>query len=121
MCLLAGALLSSGELLKLSRMPTSVDGDNLYLKRFDAIKSSLPSRGVVCYLPNPESSFQAKKDYFLAQYALAPLLLRANADCETVIGDFAGGAPSEVLNQQHVVLVHDFGDGLLLLRRSTAR
>lgn len=120
MCLLAGSLLSSGELLKLSLAPESTDGDNLYLNRFSAIKSSLPERGVVCYLPSPDSSFQAKKGYFLAQYALAPLVLRADADCEPLIGNFPEGATPALLNQQHLVVVHDFGDGLLVLRRTPA-
>lgn len=119
MCLLAGSLLSSGEWLKLGRAPESADGDNLYLNRFSGIKSSLPERGVVCYVPSPDSSFQAKKGYFLAQYALAPLVLRADAGCEPLIGNFPEGATSALLNQQHLMVVHDFGDGLLLMRRSS--
>ena len=120
MCLLAGSLLSSGGLLKLAGAPESVDVDNLYLNRFTSIKSSLPARGAVCYVPSPDNSFQTKKGYFLAQYALAPLLLRANADCEPLIGDFPDGAGPAPLDRQHLVVVYDFGDGLLLLRRSSA-
>ena len=120
MCLLAGSLLSSWRLLRLAPAPESVDVDNLYLHRFVSIKRSLPEHGEVCYVPSPDNSFQTKKGYFLAQYALAPLLLRPSADCQPLIGDFPDGATPAFLKQQHLVVLYDFGDGLLMLRRSSA-
>lgn len=114
-------LLSSGRLLRLTHQPSLLDGDNLYLARFEDVKSALPQRGVVCYMPNPDGSFEAKKHYFLAQYALAPLVLRPSADCDTLLADFpAGPAPDFILSQQFVLL-KDFGNGVLLLRRNTGQ
>lgn len=114
-------LLSSKQMLRLARQPYAVDGDNLYLIRFEGVKSALPQRGVICYAPNPDGGFEAKKHYFLAQYALAPLVLRTATDCDTLLADFpAGSAPDSVLSRQFVVL-KDFGNGVLLLRRNTGQ
>jgi len=114
-------LLSSRQLLRLARQPYATDGDNLYLTRFESVKSALPQRGVICYMPDPDGSFEAKKHYFLAQYALAPLVLRATPDCDPVLADFpAGAAPDSILGRQFVVL-RDFGNGLMLLRRNTGQ
>ncbi len=115
------SLYSSGQLLKLTDSPGSPDVDNLYLERFDIIRSSLPKRGVVCYMPSPDSSFEAKKHYFLAQYALAPLVIRATADCDPLIGDFPDGFSPASVDGQQLVVLKDFGNGLLLLRRNTGR
>ena len=119
--LLVVGLLSSEQLLRLARQPYVVDGDNLYLIRFEGVKGALPQRGVVCYMPSPDGSFEAKKHYFLAQYALAPLVLRATPDCDPVLADFpAGPAPDSILGRQFVVL-KDFGNGVMLLRRNTGQ
>ncbi len=115
------ALLSSEQLLRLARQPYAIDGDNLYLTRFERVKSALPQRGVICYMPSSDASFEAKKHYFLAQYALAPLVLRATPDCDPVLADFpTGPAPDSIPGRQFVVL-KDFGNGVLLLRRNTGQ
>jgi hypothetical protein len=116
---LAVSLLSSGELARLALKPTPMDGDSLYLRRFDDIKKVLPSHGVVCYMPSPQSSFDAKKHYFLAQYALAPLIVRTTADCDPVIGDFPGGLAPASADAQRWTVLKDFGNGVLLLGRNT--
>jgi hypothetical protein len=114
-------LLSSEQLLRLASQPPSPDGDNLYLTRFAGVKSAVPQRGVICYMPSPDGSFGTKKHYFLAQYALSPLVLRTATDCDTLVADFpAGLAPDSVLRRQFVVL-KDFGNGVLLLRRNTGQ
>jgi hypothetical protein len=121
LCLLAVSLLSSGQLLKLTYQSHSPDVDNLYLGRFDGIKSMLPRRGVVCYMPNPDNSFDVKKHYFLAQYALAPLVVRPTADCDPLIGDFPAGSTAASVSGRQFVVLKDFGNGLMLLRRNTGR
>lgn len=119
MCVLAASLLSSVQLLKLSFQSHSPDADHIYLSRFDNIKRMLPQHGVVCYMPNPDDSFDAKKHYFLAQYALAPLVVRPTADCDLLIEDFPAGS-TPLSNSQFSVL-QDFGNGLLLLRRNRGK
>jgi hypothetical protein len=111
-------LLSSWHLLQVSQRPAPIDGNSLYLARFDGIKRVLPDRGVVCYVPSPDASFDAKKHYFLAQYALAPLVVRTIADCDPLIGDFSAGATPESIGSQRFIVLQDFGNGVMLLRRN---
>jgi len=115
---LAVSLLSSKNLFLIARQPLPADGDTLYLHRFDALKGALPRRGVVCYAPSPEISFETKKHYFLAQYAVAPVVLRTGKDCDLLISDFPGGPPQAVSTDGGWTVSRDFGNGLLLLERS---
>ena len=55
--------------------------------------------------------------YLLAQYALAPVLLVENVEPEFVVGNFDPGTTAVV--PPGFQMVRDFGDGLVLLRRST--
>ena len=116
--MLAVSLLSTKNLLLVARQPLPVDGDTMYLHRFDALKAALPRHGIVCYAPGPEISFETKKHYFLAQYALAPVVLRAATDCDLLISDFPGGVPRAVSADRGWTVSRDFGNGLLLLERS---
>jgi hypothetical protein len=79
-------------------------------RRFAALKATLPRRGVVGYVGKPGTL--AIADYYLAQYALAPLVVDNSPNHALVIGNFpASGAvtPPEPLH-----LLKDFGDGVLL-------
>jgi hypothetical protein len=114
---LAVSLLSSLQLFKLMREPLPPDQDALYLARFDGIKKALPTRGVVCYVTASDDSFTAKKNYFLAQYALAPLVVRTASDCDPLIGDFPASV-TPPLDSRRFVVLRNFGNGLTLLGRS---
>jgi hypothetical protein len=118
--ILGVSLLSSLDLFRLTRKPLPPDEDALYIARFDGIKKALPTRGVVCYVTNSENDFIAKKRYFLAQYALAPLVVRTSTDCDLLIGDFASAA-AVPFDNGHFVVLQTFGDGLTLLGRNTGR
>ena len=90
-------------------------------QRFAALKTSLPERGVVGYLGEPGAA--GLGDYYLAQYALAPVVVDYSPNHPLVVGNFprspavspALGPPSENLR-----LVKDFGDGVLLLANEGA-
>jgi hypothetical protein len=120
MLLLTGAaLVSSYRLLQLtpslsSRQPDEVSA---YEARFAPAWQFLPKHGVVCYLPDWTSSETAKKDFFLARYALAPLVVRTVPDCDPLIADFPPGLPPSFLGNRYAVL-EDFGRGVLLLKRN---
>lgn len=118
--LIGGALLSSNKLLEqsppLSSRP-ALDEVSAYELRFTRLKQSLPQHGVVCYVPDYASSDLAKKDFFLARYALAPLVVRDVPDCDPLIGDFPPGIPRADLGSKYSVL-QDFGNGVLLLTRN---
>ena len=86
-------------------------------QRFAALKVALPSRGVVGYIG--ESSALARGDYYLAEYALAPLVVDDSTNHRIVIGNFPslGSVPFAAKNLQ---LVKDFGNGVLLLTNKDA-
>jgi hypothetical protein len=97
-----------------------------YEDRFQSLRHTLPSSGVVGYLGDPalgsddgEESKQTAllhfRRYLLAQYALAPLLLVENTDPELVIGNFEPGTPARV--PPGFAVARDFGDGVVLFRR----
>lgn len=118
--LIGGALLSSYKLLKesppLSPRP-AVDEVSAYELRFARLKLSLPEHGIVCYVPDYTSGDLAKKDFFLARYALAPLVVRNASDCDPLIGDFPPGIPRTDIGSKYSV-VQDFGNGVLFLNRN---
>jgi hypothetical protein len=79
-------------------------------KRFAALKSRLPAQGVIGYIG--ETGDSALPDYYLAQYALVPLVLDRSYHRTIVIGNFPNTPPSEIPSD--LKLVEDFGDGVLL-------
>jgi hypothetical protein len=118
--LIGGALLSSYRLLQQSpplssrRAPDEVSA---YEGRFARARRVLPPHGVICYVPDFNSTEAAKKDFFLARYALAPLVVRTVPDCDPLIADFPSGPPPSFLDR-HYAVREDFGEGVLLLKRN---
>jgi hypothetical protein len=80
-------------------------------ERFRALKAELPQRGVVGYIG--ETGNLAVGDYYLAQYALAPVVVDRSGNHPLVVGNFpAGSPPGDETLSLHVV--KDFGGGVLL-------
>jgi hypothetical protein len=99
---------------------SALDEISAYQRRLEALRPALPARGVVGYLGDPEptgaGALQHFRRYLLAQYSLAPLLLIESTEPELVVGNFYPGAmPAPPAGFQPV---RDFGDGLILYRRS---
>ncbi len=61
---------------------------------------------------------QGSAAYYLAEYSLAPLVLRIGTDCEATVGSFAdpGKAPS-LLERNGLEATRQYDAGLMLLRR----
>jgi hypothetical protein len=81
-------------------------------QRFVALKASLPERGVIGYIGEP--GVAAVGDYYLAQYALAPLVIDHSPNHRLVVGNFPS-SPTPRSPSENLQLVKDFGDGVLLL------
>ena len=119
MLLISIALLSSRELLRLTSHGQAGGSEAVaYIRRFDAIKKVLPARGVICYAPDPRVEINSNKDYFLAQYALAPLVLRLGKDCDLLVANFPDGSQAARLSDTGLVLVKDYPDGVALYRKT---
>ena len=84
-------------------------------QRFAAIKASLPTHGVVGYVGD---SSEPVADYYLAQYALAPLVIDRSPNHSLVVGNFPAAPP---VAHEHLRLLTDFGNGVLLFANKDAK
>ncbi|HKI26855.1 MAG TPA: hypothetical protein VKA07_11060 [Candidatus Sulfotelmatobacter sp.] len=112
-------LLSSARMVLDTPLPRQGKADEIARlsdRRFAALRAELPQRGVVGYVG--ESGSLAVADYYLAQYALTPLVVEHSANHRMVVGNFpsaAGEVPGQDLQlAQELQLVKDFGNGVLL-------
>ena len=78
--------------------------------RFARLKAALPQRGVIGYVG--EAGESGVPAYYLAQYALAPLVLDRSPNHPFVVGNFPSTASAPSIEKLR--LVKDFGDGVLL-------
>ncbi len=117
------ALLSSGLALRRSLDPPpriiAQDEITSYEARFRLVRDALPPKGVVGYFSEanlPPHDLDWWKGFCLSEYALAPLILVDNTTPALVIGNFRSGSPERNAADATLVLVGDFGDGVLLFR-----
>ena len=113
-------LLSSARLLIETPKPASLKGDDISRRsdrRFAALKAELPQRGVIGYVG--EAGNLAVGDYYLTQYALAPLVVEHSSDQAIVVGNFPSGPAAGL--PANLQLTRDFGDGVLLFSNKDAR
>jgi hypothetical protein len=118
--LVFGSLLSSGRMIFRTPRPGHFDQDSIASRsdqRFAVLKTRLPAEGVVGYVG--ESSDSATPNYYLTQYALAPLIVDNSTDHPIVIGNFPSSHASGV--PRNLKLVDDLGNGVLLLANKDAK
>ena len=114
-------LLSSARLVKDAPTPghfTTSDIAASSDERFAALKAALPSRGVIGYIG--ESGNSGLADYYLAQYALAPLILDRSTNHSLVLGNFPTSPPIQA-SSNTLHLQRDFGHGILLFASEGAK
>ena len=116
--LVALALATNGQfLVRMVRFRVAYEGPNLatyYQARFAPLRPLLPRRGVVGYVSD---RLDADQEYFLTQYALAPLLLDRGGPHAVVVGNFFDPARAPVIAaRMRLVLVRDVGEGVMLFR-----
>jgi hypothetical protein len=85
-------------------------------RRFAALREALPQRGVIGYIGQSQDSVGY---YYLAQYALAPLVLDFSQNHPLVVGNFPTAPPQNL--PVNLKLLRDFGNGVLLLANEDAR
>jgi hypothetical protein len=137
--LLGFALLSNLGLLKdaaIVRNGNRVGVDmKSYEQRWEPLRRFLPAQGVVGYLSRPDPAVlddedadgydDAQKEYQLAQYVLAPIILQPATRqairnvSYIIVDEYTGGAsnadPDKLIGTpEGFRLVRDFGNGLLL-------
>ena len=112
--------LSSTRLIYYAPNPKHLRGDDIAARsdqRFAALKAQLPARGVIGYVG--EAGNDGTADYYLAQYALAPLVIERSPNHPLVIGSYPTARPSTL--EENLQLVRDFGSGVLLFANKDAR
>jgi hypothetical protein len=94
--------------------------------RFEGLRNELDAHWVdtVGYVEGPRrqgSAVGRSADYFRAQYALAPVIVRKSTRHRYVVGDFRSRRALETyLEQTALSLVARYGRGLVLLRNDSA-
>jgi hypothetical protein len=93
-----------------------------YESRFDELRDALPARGTIGYATDrpPEEIFSdpaATAFFYVAQYALAPLVVANDPEREVVIGNFHRPPALPPDSAETWSVSEDFGGGLYLLRR----
>lgn len=97
------------------RPQSAPDKIAVYEERFSRLKDALPKRGIVGFVTDARTRSDQGKRRYLAGYALAPLVVSANADWPLVIGDFIDPAAARLISAEGFRITRDFGDGLVLL------
>jgi hypothetical protein len=87
-------------------------------QRFAALREALPKRGVIGYVGQTDG-VTAVGDYYVTQYALAPLVVDDSRAHAIVIGNFPSSRPSQF--PRDLELLKDFGHGVLLFANRDAR
>lgn len=111
-------LLSTGRVLWRAPRPTRISPDDISKRsdqRFAALKARLPAGGVIGYIG--ETGDSATPDYYLTQYALAPLVVDLSPHHSLVVGNFPSSPPFGIPQNLH--LVEDFGQGVMLFAEDT--
>ena len=97
-------------------------------ERFEEIKNYLPSQGIFGYVSDVEKKQEGEKqlqdnsliDYYIAQYALSPLIIDYNLKHDYLVGNFLTEANRGAILQKlkkDFNFVSDFGNGVMLFKR----
>ena len=116
------ALLASAALLKegvSSFFSAQPDLVTMYEQRYLELQRVLPARGTVGYITDlPPEDTRARTESYLLQYAIAPLILENSSEQPLVIGNFHTSAGyAEATKNKKLVLVRDFGNGVMLFQK----
>lgn len=112
------ALWSSGQfLVSTLRLHAQASGSDVvvyYHARFKDLRRLLPRRGVVGYVSDDPG---AAREYYMTQYVLVPVVLDPTTARGLVVGNFFDPARAGPIAEGYgLVLLRDFGEGVMLFR-----
>ncbi|MEO7145404.1 MAG: hypothetical protein ABI165_18060 [Bryobacteraceae bacterium] len=103
-----------GQYAQVAGQPSSIPA---FTTRFDALRKALPAEGVIGYITDHVGDpNQAIAEYYITQYALAPVLVTNSFDQKFVVGNFHGAMDPAAIKTKGLEFVRDFGNGVELLR-----
>ena len=89
-------------------------------QRFHGLRAVLPKSGVVGYLSDARGPMEKTRSYYLAQYALAPVVIAQDTNHELVVGNCASAlGVARLASASGLKVVRDFNNGVALLRRES--
>lgn len=120
---IAAFLASLKTLSSLAFYPARFTHDSVteYEKRFAEVKKLLPVDKAVGYITDTDASIEpnggeARRHFYLAQYAIIPTILSDSTTPELVLGNFENAKiDTRYLVKRNLVIEKNFGDGVLLL------
>ncbi len=86
--------------------------------RFEALRKALPPRSVLGYASDyPTNDASGLGEFYLTEYALAPAIVTSSPNQSMVVVNYHTAQPDPAkLRAQHLTLVQNFGNGVLLCR-----
>lgn len=108
----------NAERVKLRQMTVISGKDKVSLstRRFEGLRRILPSRGVVGYIGYGGQDTSGTEMYYLAQYALAPVIVDRSPDHPLVVVNFPVPVPpADRFVPPGYSIKADLGNGVLLL------
>lgn len=88
------------------------DRVTLFEARLEGIRRDLPTYGVVGYITDPPNDIN--EELVWTRYYLVPLVVLPSVKHHLVIGNFHKPPPTEFLSGWHLVLMKDYGNGIML-------
>jgi hypothetical protein len=91
-------------------------------RRLEPVRRDLPPGEIVGYVADPFSPsdhaayVKHASEFIMTQYHLAPTIVLESTRYPLVIGNFHHEVPAARVTGMHLVLLKDFGDGVMLFR-----
>jgi hypothetical protein len=96
-------------------------GVEAFDNRFTNLRNTVTPNTVFGYISdNPERTQVNQAEYYLTQYALAPAVVIESPNAQLVVANTHTPTPNvAALKSNNLALIQDFGNGVLLCRRSS--
>jgi len=92
-----------------------IDGVTRFTARYQPVRSLLPDKGVIGYMTDPAAAadeVNATAEFYLAQYALAPIVVVNSSNQRYVVTNFHVMVTTGSMADQGFKLVREFGNGV---------
>jgi hypothetical protein len=92
-----------------------IDGVTQFTARYQPVRSLLPDKGVIGYMTDPAAAadeVNATAEFYLAQYALAPIVVVNSSNQRYVVTNFHVMVTTGSMADQGFKLVREFGNGV---------
>ena len=102
----------------------SPDGVTEFDGRFAVLRGMLPPKGIIGYMTDPDTTpadTNARAEYYLTQYALAPVLVVNSSQQRFVVGNFHRAVTTGGLRDRGFKSLREFGNGIVLLENEKVR